>query len=321
MFANLRKMIINLLSTKEEIKPIVKTKTFNEELEEIEERRIQNMRKSLASKLFSEKYEGIPRSTGVFHCDDLMLIQNQRARTAIAGLGSWTALANAVRRFTTEMDKTASRRDPCKWEPLLEEFHMWNALSPQPMDAEATLTVIEKLMIKPEPRSNSSTDKIIAEVRNISVEKVREERIERTKQTNLKRIDYIESFNGMLWEAAHTDDVPASLPWEKVFLKLTQTMEWIAGWDSYDPASVAAEIIEIKEDIRLLKNQEKLSNTEHMDFIDNTLTTDGMIRNNTVALKSDRGFTGVDTKSIDVIKDKQAYEEWLASNEAPGKSK
>jgi len=321
MFANLRKMIINLLSTKKEIKPIVKPKTFNEELEEIEERRIQNMRKSLASKLFSEKYEGIPRSTGVFHCDDLMLIQNQRARTAIAGLGSWTALANAVRRFTTEMDKTASRRDPSKWETMLEEFHMWNALSPQPMDAEATLTVIEKLMIKPEPRSNSSTDKIIAEVRNISVEKVREERIERTKQTNLKRIDHIESFNSMLWSAAHTDDVPASLPWEKVFLKLSQTMEWIAGWDSYDPASVAAEIIEIKEDIRLLQNQEKLSYTEHMDFIDNTLTTDGMIRNNTVALKSDRGFTGVDTKSIDVIKDKQAYEEWLASDEAPGKSK
>ncbi len=320
MFANLRKMIISLLTTKEETKTIVKTKPFNEELEELEERRLQN-RKSLASKVFDEKYEAKERSTGVFHCDDLMLIQNQRARTAIAGLGSWTALANAVRRFTTEMDKTASRRDPSKWETMLEEFHMWNALSPQPMDAEATLTVIEKLMIKPEPRSNSSTDKIIAEVRNISVEKVREERIERTKQTNLKRIDYIESFNGMLWEAAHSNDVPATLAWEKVFLKLTQTMEWIAGWDSYDPASVAAEIIEIKEDIRLLKNQEKLSNTEHMDFIDNTLTTDGMIRNNTVALKSDRGFTGVDTKSIDVIKDKQAYEEWLASDEAPGKSK
>ena len=320
MFANLRKMIISLLSPKEEIKPIVKTKPFNEELEELEERRLQN-RKSLASKVFDEKYEAKERSTGVFHCEDLMLIQNQRARTAVAGLGSWTALANAVRRFTTEMDKTASRRDPSKWETMLEEFHMWNALSPQPMDAEATLTVIEKLMIKPEPRSNSSTDKIIAEVRNISVEKVREERIERTKQTNLKRIDYIESFNGLLWEAAHSNDVPGNLVWEKVFLKLTQTMEWIAGWDSYDPASVAAEIIEIKEDIRLLKNQEKLSNTEHMDFIDNTLTTDGMIRNNTVALKSDRGFTGVDTKSIDVIKDKQAYEEWLASDEAPGKSK
>lgn len=313
MFANLRKMIINLLSTKEETKTIVKTKPFNEELEELEERRLQN-RKSLASKVFDEKYEAKERSTGVFHCEDLMLIQNQRARTAVAGLGSWTALANAVRRFTTEMDKTASRRDPFKWEQMLEEFHMWNALSPQPMDADATLTVIEKLMIKHEPKSNSATDKIIAEVRNISVEKVREERIARTKATNLKRVEYIESFNSMLWDTAHSDDVPASLAWEKVFLKLTQTMEWIAGWDSYDPASVAAEIIEIKEDIRLLKNQEKLSNTEHKDFIDGTLTTDGMIRNNTVALKSDRGFTGTHTESLNPVIDKQAYEEWLASS-------
>jgi PDZ domain-containing secreted protein len=103
MFANLRKMIINLLSTKEEIKPIVKTKTFNEELEEIEERRIQNMRKSLASKLFSEKYEGIPRSTGVFHCDDLMLIQNQRALDEPRSTASRPATAAGIAsaRWTT----------------------------------------------------------------------------------------------------------------------------------------------------------------------------------------------------------------------------
>lgn len=318
MFANLRKMIINLLSTKEETKTIVKTvntKSFNEELEELEERRLQN-RKSLASKVFDEKYEAKERSTGVFHCEDLMLIQNQRARTAVAGLGSWTALANAVRRFTTEMDKTASRRDPFKWEQMLEEFHMWNALSPQPMDADATLTVIEKLMIKPEPKSNSATDMIIAEVRNISVEKVREERIARTKAANLKRVEYIESFNSMLWDAAHSDDVPATLAWEKVFLKLTQTMEWIAGWDSYDPASVAAEIIEIKEDIRLLKKQEKLSNTtgQRQDFVNGVLTTDGMIKNSTIAPENNRGFTGVETRNVDVVKDKQAYEEWLASS-------
>lgn len=321
MFANLRKMIINLLSTNEEAKPIktVNTKTFNEELEEIEERRLQNMRKSLASKLYSEKYEGIPRSTGVFHCDDLMLIQNQRARTAVAGLGSWTALANATRKFITEMDKTPARRDPCKWEPLLEEFHMWNSMSPNPMDCEATLSTIEKLMIKPEPKSNTATDKIIAEVLNVPVEKIREERIARTKKANLKRIDHIESFNSMLWSAAHTDDVPASLPWEKVFLKLSQTMEWIAGWDSYDPASVAAEIIEIKEDIRLLKNQEKLSNTEHMDFIEGTLTTDGMIKNSTVEPDSNRGFTKVESKNIEYQANIQAYEEWLANKEAPNK--
>lgn len=315
MFANLRKMIINLLSTKEEIKPIVKTKPFNEELEELEERRLQN-RKTLSSKVFDEKYEAKERSTGVFHCDDLMLIQNQRARTAVAGLGSWTALANAVRRFTTEMDKTASRRDPSKWEQMLEEFHMWNALSPQPMDADATQTVIEKLMIKPEPKSNSATDMIIAEVRNISIEKVREERIARTKAANLKRVEYIESFNSMLWDAAHSNDVPATLAWEKVFLKLAQTMEWIAGWDSYDPASVAGEILEIKEDIRLLKKQEKLSNTtgQRQDFVNGVLTTDGMIKNSTIAPENNRGFTGVETRNVDVVKDKQAYEEWLASS-------
>ena len=135
MFAHLRKMIINMLSTKEEqpitvnVTPTNNNKTFNEELEELEERRLQN-RKSLASKVFDEKYEAQERSTGVFHVDDLCLIQNQRARSAVAGLGSWTALANAVRRFTTEMDKTAARRNPAKWEPLLEEFHMWNSMSP-----------------------------------------------------------------------------------------------------------------------------------------------------------------------------------------------
>jgi hypothetical protein len=326
MFAHLRKMIIGLLSTKEEQLGIVKTrvtnnnKTFNEELEELEERRLQN-RKSLASKVFDEKYEAQERSTGVFHVDDLMLIQNQRARAAVAGLGSWTALANAVRRFTTEMDKTASRRDPAKWEPLLEEFHMWNSASPSPMDSEATLLTIEKLMVKPEPKSNSATDKIIAEVRNITPEQVREERIARTKATNLKRIEYIESFNSMLWDAANSNDVPAVLPWEKVFIKLAQTMEWIASWDSYDPAAVAGEIMEIKEDVRLLRKQEKLSNTagKKMDFDNGQLTADGMIRNSTMAPENNRGFTGVESKNPNVIMDKQAYEEWLASDEGTGK--
>ena len=324
MFAHLRKMIINMLSTKEEQPVNVKTRTpeksFNAELEEMEERRLMK-RKTLASKVFDEKYEAQERSTGVFHVDDLCLIQNQRARAAVAGLGSWTALANAVRRFTTEMDKTASRRDPAKWEPLLEEFHMWNSASPSPMDADATLATIEKLMVKPEPKSNSATDKIIAEVRNITPEQVREERIERTKAANLKRVGYIESFNGMLWDAAHSNDVPAVLPWEKVFIKLAQTMEWIASWDSYDPASVAGEIMEIKEDVRILRKQEKLSNTagKKLDFDNGKLTADGMIRNSTVAPENNRGFTGVESKNPNVVMDKQAYEEWLASDEAPSK--
>jgi len=326
MFANLRKMIINLLSTKEEqpitvnVTPTNNNKTFNEELEELEERRLQN-RKSLASKVFDEKYEAQERSTGVFHVDDLCLIQNQRARSAVAGLGSWTALANAVRRFTTEMDKTAARRNPAKWEPLLEEFHMWNSMSPQPMDADATLATIEKLMVKPEPKSNSATDKIIAEVRGITPEQVREERIERTKATNLKRVHLIDDFNSMLWDASNFEDVPATLSWEKVFIKLAQTMEWVASWDSYDPASVAGEIMEIKEDVRILRKQEKLSNTagKKLDFDNGKLTADGMIRNSTVAPENNRGFTGVESKNPNVVMDKQAYEEWLASDEAPSK--
>lgn len=326
MFAHLRKMIINMLSTKEEqpitvnVTPTNNNKTFNEELEELEERRLQN-RKSLASKVFDEKYEAQERSTGVFHVDDLYLIQNQRARSAVAGLGSWTALANAVRRFTTEMDKTAARRNPAKWEPLLEEFHMWNSMSPQPMDADATLATIEKLMVKPEPKSNSATDKIIAEVRGITPEQVREERIERTKATNLKRVHLIDDFNSMLWDASNFEDVPATLSWEKVFIKLAQTMEWIASWDSYDPASVAGEIMEIKEDVRILRKQEKLSNTagKKLDFDNGKLTADGMIRNSTVEPSSNRGFTGVESKNPNVIMDKQAYEEWLASDEAPSK--
>ena len=326
MFAHLRKMIINMLSTKEEqpitvnVTPTNNNKTFNEELEELEERRLQN-RKSLASKVFDEKYEAQERSTGVFHVDDLCLIQNQRARAAVAGLGSWTALANAVRRFTTEMDKTASRRDPAKWEPLLEEFHMWNSASPSPMDADATLATIEKLMVKPEPKSNSATDKIIAEVRGITPEQVREERIERTKATNLKRVHLIDDFNSMLWDASNFEDVPATLSWEKVFIKLAQTMEWIASWDSYDPASVAGEIMEIKEDVRILRKQEKLSNTagKKLDFDNGKLTADGMIRNSTVAPENNRGFTGVESKNPNVVMDKQAYEEWLASDEAPSK--
>ena len=95
MFATLRKMIINMLSTKEEQLGIVKTrvtnKTFNEELEELEERRLQN-RKSLASKVFDEKYEGKERSTGVFHCDDLMLIQGATYESVIDA-NTWSPAA------------------------------------------------------------------------------------------------------------------------------------------------------------------------------------------------------------------------------------
>jgi hypothetical protein len=48
------------------------------------------------------------------------------------------------------------------------------------------------------------------------------------------------------WTVVETE---YSIPMAKVIGKVIQTMEWVAGWDSYDPAQTAAEILLMEDDL------------------------------------------------------------------------
>ena len=71
-----------------------------------------------------------------------------------------------------------------------------------------------------------------------------------------------------------------SLPMMKVLNKACQTLEWVGGWDAFDPAQVAAELLLIEDDIRTLEKMSKRArnNDDGSDFQDGMLTADGMMR-------------------------------------------
>ena len=99
-------------------------------------------------------------------------------------------------------------------------------------------------------------------------------------------------------------------------MKAIQTMEWIASWDAFDPASQAAELLLIEADIRLLEKIGKQANDDGNTFIDGVLTTDGMMRNATVKPESGRGKAATKSKNAEVVSDQEQYNNWQADEAA-----
>ena len=128
------------------------------------------------------------------------------------------------------------------------------------------------------PKGNPSTDLIIARVRKCSVDEVKKDRERKALIKAAIRVERIIGFVQHVWSWTVVE-TEYSIPMMKVINKVIQTMEWVAGWDSYDPAQTAAEILLMEDDLRTIEKLAKIKNNDHgEDFIEGVLTADGMMR-------------------------------------------
>lgn len=268
MFATLRNAIANMISTKKQVQCTMvldhgaKDLTYNKMPDFL------SNTQALESQAFK----------GEFSTSHLELLNSQRVKETICGLGAWSALARAFNSYNNNLDKPKQRQDDKPVNLLIDEFHAWNSLAQNQMDKDAVLDLATRLADVQPPKGNPSTDLIIARVRKCSVDEVKKDRERKALIKAAIRVERIIGFVQHVWSWTVVE-TEYSIPMMKVINKVIQTMEWVAGWDSYDPAQTAAEILLMEDDLRTLEKLSKVKNNDHgEDFIDGVLTADGMMR-------------------------------------------
>lgn len=273
MFATLRNAIANMISTKKQVQCTMvldhgaKDLTYNKMPEFLHN----------AQPAESQAYKG------EFSTNHLDLLNSQRVKEAICGLGAWSALARAFNAYNNNLDKPVNRRDEKQINSLIDEFHAWNSLAQNQMDEDAVMDLATRLADVQPPKGNPSTDLIIARVRKCSVDEVKRDREKKALVKAAIRVERIVGFVQHVWSWTVVE-TEYSIPMMKVINKIIQTMEWVAGWDSYDPAQTAAEILLMEDDLRTIEKLAKTKNNDKgEDFIEGVLTADGMMRHTSKA--------------------------------------
>ena len=268
MFATLRNAIANMISTKKQVQC---TMVLDHGAKDLTYNKMPNFLSNTQA-LESQAFKG------EFSTSHLELLNSQRVKEAICGLGAWSALARAFNSYNNNLDKPVNRRDEKQINSLIDEFHAWNSLAQNQMDEDAVMDLATRLADVQPPKGNPSTDLIIARVRKCSVEDVKKDRERKAAVKAAIRVERIVGFVQHVWSWTVVE-TEYSIPMMKVINKVIQTMEWVAGWDSYDPAQTAAEILLMEDDLRTIEKLAKIKNNDHgEDFIEGVLTADGMIR-------------------------------------------
>ncbi len=268
MFATLRNAIANMISTKKQVQC---TMVLDHGAKDLTYNKMPNFLSNTQA-LESQAFKG------EFSTSHLELLNSQRVKEAICGLGAWSALARAFNSYNNNLDKPVNRRDEKQINSLIDEFHAWNSLAQNQMDEDAVMDLATRLADVQPPKGNPSTDLIIARVRKCSVEDVKKDRERKAAVKAAIRVERIVGFVEHVWSWTVVE-TEYSIPMMKVINKVIQTMEWVAGWDSYDPAQTAAEILLMEDDLRTIEKLAKTKNNDKdEDFIEGVLTADGMMR-------------------------------------------
>jgi hypothetical protein len=268
MFATLRNALASMLSTKKQVQC---TMVLDHGAKDLTYNKMPNFLSNTQA-LESQAFKG------EFSTSHLELLNSQRVKEAICGLGAWSALARAFNAYNNNLDKPVNRRDEKQINSLIDEFHAWNSLAQNQMDEDAVMDLATRLADVQPPKGNPSTDLIIARVRKCSVDEVKKDRERKALIKAAIRVERIVSFVEHVWSWTVVE-TEYSIPMMKVINKVIQTMEWVAGWDSYDPAQTAAEILLMEDDLRTIEKLAKTKNNDKgEDFIEGVLTADGMMR-------------------------------------------
>jgi len=207
---------------------------------------------------------------GHISTQDISDFSSEYVRNAVSTLGAWSALAKAYNEFVKDERST-------KVGHFLSEFHAWNAVAPNQMDEEAVLMTCARLTEVKPATANAQTDEILARVRKVSLEEVRAKREADAARKTKAREERLEAFVATVWAHVFSDTL-FQLPAYKVEAKIIQTLEWVAGWDSSNPAQQAAELLLIEDDLKLARRIAKEDRQNNEEFVDGVLTADAMMR-------------------------------------------
>lgn len=222
------------------------------------------------SKQYAEVEEQAEPTKGYIATSDISDFISEYTRNAVAGLGSWSALAKGYNEFVK--DQTSP-----KVALFLSEFHAWNAVAPQQMGEDEVLMTVARLTeVKPQ-KANAATDAILARVRKVSIEEVAAKRIADAEKKTRVREEMMEAFVAAVWSHVFSEQM-FQLPAVKVEGKIIQTLEWVASWDSSNPAQQAAELLLIEADLKMVARMAKEDKGNNDEFVDGVLTSDAMMR-------------------------------------------
>ena len=205
--------------------------------------------------------------TGKFYPDHLELLSSTYLRDSIAGLGAWGALAKAFNAYA----KMQNRRnaDPTAYEQAKEEFHIWNSATScdKQMNEEQVIIALDKIAEVNVPQGNAQTDAIIARVLNKDIEQVKQDRVLKAAKQTEQRKGMLAHLCADIWQFSG-EDVDCFLSSAKVASKGIQTLEFIATYWQGRPEAIAAELLLIEDDMKVI---EELANREEDHDGENTL--------------------------------------------------
>ena len=270
MFTNLRKALASFIAPSQII-----VMASQEELSKARSVTSPTMPKHLTTQ---QKHDQQPM-VGDFHVSHLDSLGSNYLKNAIAQLGAWSCLARAFSEYVKVQGKRAA--DETKLGQLIDELHCWNAAidSDKQMDEEAILLATDKIAEVKPVKGSPETDAIIARVRKMSVEEVRADREEKAAKQTAERQELILGFTQAVWGFTSSDMNP-SLPIAKVAGKAIQTLEWVAtNWQG-DPAGIAAELLLIEADVKVIERLAREADSKNDDtFIEGVMTGDALTRN------------------------------------------
>lgn len=207
---------------------------------------------------------------GYIGTEDVSDFASEYTRNAIGQLGAWAALAKGYNEFVKNPKSEVVGK-------FLSEFHAWNAVCPKQMGDDEVLSTVARLTEVKPSKSNADTDRILARVRKVSVEEIAAKRIANAAKKTAAREECLEAFVAAVWTHVFSDEY-FQMPASKVEGKIIQTLEWVASWDSSNPAAQAAELLIIESDLHLARKIAKQDRENDSDFQEGVLTADGMMR-------------------------------------------
>jgi len=244
---------------------------------------------------------------------DLSDLVSEWSKSSIANQASWIALASAWQLFDKEMSKTPNRRNLQAVEASLDKFHAWNAVSPRAYDEAGIEEQVIKMSMKNVGKGNKETDAIRARIRGVSVQQFQQdrERLERLRQATM--VERIKAFLSMCNNCPSCDG-NYHISVQQAITKLEDTCMFLADpARRFDDIWATSEILLIEGDIRLIREAYGKNNENREDFVNGVLTADHMMEQGTIATESNRGKSGEASKNAEVIADRKAYEDWLAT--------
>jgi hypothetical protein len=113
----------------------------------------------------------------------------------------------------------------------------------------------------------------------VSVEQIRADRLKKAEAQTAKRIDMLDGFVTLIEGSTGSTIDYHAMSSAKALDKAMQTLEWVAGWDSNNPAEQAAELLMIEDDIKLIRELAKVEKDNGQDYEEGVMAADTLDKN------------------------------------------